>query len=63
MDDPPNLQSLLGAIAAHPDSYLGSPDSYDVLERLPTHPADRIAELTPRAWKLARQQALASARA
>jgi transposase len=35
----------------------------DVLERLPTHPADRIAELTPRAWKLARQQALASARA
>jgi transposase len=23
----------------------------DVLDRIPTHPADRIAELTPRNWK------------
>lgn len=26
----------------------------DVLERLPTHPASRIAELTPRGWRVAR---------
>jgi len=32
----------------------------DVLERLPTHPAERIAELTPRKWLAARQDAARS---
>jgi hypothetical protein len=27
----------------------------DVLERVRRHPADRMAELTPRGWKQARQ--------
>jgi len=27
----------------------------DVLARLSTHPASRVAELTPRGWKAARQ--------
>ena len=31
----------------------------DVLERVSTHPADRVAELTPRAWKAARDLASA----
>lgn len=35
----------------------------DLIERLPTHPAERMAELTPRAWKLERARALAAARA
>jgi len=31
----------------------------DVLDRVSTHPAERIAELTPRGWKAARQEAAA----
>jgi len=30
----------------------------DVLSRIRTHPADQLAELTPRAWKLARERRL-----
>lgn len=32
----------------------------DVLERVSTHPASRVHELTPRAWQIARQQAAAT---
>ena len=32
----------------------------DVLERVSTHPASRVHELTPRAWHEARQQAQAT---
>ncbi|HVS17118.1 MAG TPA: IS66 family transposase [Planctomycetota bacterium] len=35
----------------------------DLIERLPTHPVERMIELTPRAWKLERARALAAARA
>jgi transposase len=33
----------------------------DVLERLPTHPIDRLAELLPHRWQAAQQAAAAAA--
>jgi hypothetical protein len=30
---------------------MGSPDAYDVLERLPLQPASRIDELLPHCWR------------
>jgi hypothetical protein len=45
-----SLVSTCKLLGIEPFAYLR-----DVLERLPTHPADRIAELTPRLWLAARQ--------
>jgi hypothetical protein len=50
-----SLVSTCKLLGIEPFAYLR-----DVLERLPTHPPDRIAELTPRLW-LAARQATASA--
>jgi hypothetical protein len=46
------IYSLIGTcklLGIEPFAYLR-----DVLERLPSQPADRVAELTPRAWLAAR---------
>jgi hypothetical protein len=46
------IYSLIGMcrlLGIEPFAYLR-----DVLERIPTHPASRIAELTPRGWLVAR---------
>lgn len=55
------MYTLIQTCKAHgidPWAYLS-----DVLERLPTHPASRVAELTPVAWKRARDEADAKAAA
>ncbi len=44
-----SLVSTCKLLGIEPFAYLR-----DVLERLPTHPAERIAELTPRLWQAAR---------
>lgn len=41
--------STLFRLGVEPFAYLR-----DVLERLPTHPASRIEELTPRGWLVGR---------
>ena len=46
------IYSLVGTcklLGIEPFEYLR-----DVIERLPTHPAERVAELTPRNWRAAR---------
>jgi transposase len=48
------IYSLIGTcklLGIEPFAYLR-----DVLERLPSHPAERAAELTPRAWLAARAE-------
>jgi transposase len=49
-----SLVSTCKLLGIEPFAYLR-----DVLQRLPTHPRDRIAELTPRAWQAARAAAAA----
>jgi transposase len=51
----PHLPSLINSCKLQkidPFEYLR-----DVINRTSTHPASRVAELTPRAWKAARAQA------